>query len=127
MDPTQGKDQKELNPVFEYKQKNVIFSCVAYKPESKYSIYAVGTDKSLKEIENSKEKYPRYESNVNISQIVLMHGGNAILAGVAEEDKPGSIQVFRPNFEKIYEVQAHSLPIERLRISYDNKFLFSVG
>ncbi len=56
-----------------------------------------------------------------------MHGGNALLAGVAEEDKPGSIQVFRPNFEKIYEVQAHSLPIERLRISFDNKFLFSVA
>lgn len=45
----------------------------------------------MKEIESGKEKYPRYESNVNISQIVLMHGGNAILAGIAEEDKPGSI------------------------------------
>ena len=74
-----------------------------------------------------KEKYPRYESNVNLSQIVLMHGGNAIIAGVAEEDKPGSIQVFRSNFEKMYEVQAHSLPVERLRISYDNKYLFSVA
>jgi len=35
--------------------------------------------------------------------------------------------VFRNNFERIYEVQAHSLPVERLRISFDNKFLFSVG
>ncbi len=67
VDPIQSREQKETNPVFEYKQKNVIFSCVAYKPDTKYSIYAVGTDKSLKEIESGKEKYPRYESNVNIS------------------------------------------------------------
>jgi len=64
---------------------------VAFKPESKYAIYAVGNDKTLKEIENGKEKYPRYESNVNISQIVLLHGGSAILAGVAEDERPGSI------------------------------------
>ena len=85
------KQQKEMNPVFEYKQKNVIFSCVAYKPDSKYTIYAVGTDKYLKEIENGKAKIPSYENSQNISQIVLMHGGSAILAGIAEEDRPGSI------------------------------------
>lgn len=33
-----------------------------------------------------------------------MHGGTALIAGVAEEDRPGSIQIFRPNFEKICEV-----------------------
>jgi hypothetical protein len=33
----------------------------------------------------------------------------------------------RPTFEKIFELQAHSLPIERLRINYENNLLFSVG
>jgi hypothetical protein len=33
-----------------------------------------------------------------------MHGARAIIAGVADEDKPGSIQVYRPTFEKIFEV-----------------------
>jgi hypothetical protein len=47
--------------------KNVNFSSVSYKPESKYTIYAVGTDKTVKEIENGKEKFPRYEAGVNIS------------------------------------------------------------
>lgn len=114
-------------PVFEYRMKNVIFSCVAYKPDSKYTIYAVGTDKTLKEIESSGKKEIKCETGVTISQICLMHGARAIIAGVADEDKPGSIQVYRPTFEKIFEVQAHSLPIERLRITYDNTALFSVG
>jgi hypothetical protein len=30
-------------------------------------------------------------------------------------------------FEKIFEIQAHSLPIERLRVSLDNQHLFSAG
>jgi hypothetical protein len=47
--------------------KNVNFSSVVNKPDSKTTIYAVGTDKSIKEIENGKEKFPRYEAGVNIS------------------------------------------------------------
>jgi WD40 repeat protein len=35
--------------------------------------------------------------------------------------------VLRYPAEKIFEVQAHSLPVERLRMSYDNNFLFSAG
>jgi len=56
-----------------------------------------------------------------------MHGGKALFAGIAENDRPGSIQVIRFPFERIYEVQAHSLPIERLRVSFDNQHLYSAG
>ena len=70
--------------------KNVNFSSVANKPDSKTTIYAVGTDKSIKEIVNGKEIL-RYEAGVNISQIALMHGARAFFAGIAEDDKPGSI------------------------------------
>ena len=68
-----------------------------------------------------------YDAGVNISQIQMLHGGRALFAGVAENDKPGSIQVLNQKFSKIYEVQAHSLPIERIRISHDNQYLFSAG
>jgi hypothetical protein len=30
-------------------------------------------------------------------------------------------------FQRIFEVQAHSLPIERLRVSYDNQNVYSAG
>lgn len=92
-------------------------------------MFAVGTDKTIKEIHGNKEVFPRYDANVNLSQIVLMHGGRAFFAGIAEDDKPGSIQVLKYPFEphKCFEVQAHSLPIERLRLSFDNQVLFSSG
>lgn len=82
--------EKETNPIQRYTLKNVNFSCVANKPDHKSTFYAVGTDKSIKEIEGGKEKL-RYEAGVNISQLVLMHGARAFFAGVAEDDKPGSI------------------------------------
>jgi len=40
---------------------------------------------------NQGKEVERYEAGVNISQIQLMHGGKALFAGVAENDRPGSI------------------------------------
>jgi hypothetical protein len=45
-----------------------------------------------------------YEAGVNISQIQMLHGGRALFAGVAENDKPGSIQVINLNFERLFEI-----------------------
>jgi hypothetical protein len=68
-DQNPGRDgqQKDGNPVFEFKLKNVNFSCVANKPDSKTNVFAVGTDKTIKEIMGNKEVYPRYDAGVNIS------------------------------------------------------------
>jgi len=46
---------------------------------------------------------------------------------VGEEHRPGSIQIWKSNLEKINEVQAHAKGVERMRISYDNNFLFTAG
>lgn len=58
-----------------------------------------------------------------------MHNRRAIFGGVGggtqEQNKPGSIQVLRYPFEKSFEIQAHSLPVEQMRVSYDNQTLFS--
>jgi chromosome segregation ATPase len=101
-DPKDGQE-KESNPQYKFSLKNVNFSCVANKPDMKTTFYAVGTDKSIKEIENGKEKL-RFEAGVNISQLVTMNGARAFFAGVAEDDKPGSIQVLRYPWEKVFEV-----------------------
>ena len=57
-----------------------------------------------------------------------------IVAGVSEAEKPGPIQVFRYNtdsnkhfIEKAIEIQVHNKQVERIRLSYDNQKLFSVG
>ena len=53
-----------------------------------------------------------------------------IYAGLAEPNRPGSIQIFsygEEHMEKVLEVQAHAQQIERMRLNYDNSKLFSVG
>ena len=55
---------------------------------------------------------------------------NLLYAGLAEPNRPGSIQVFRyanDTMEKAVEVQAHAAQIERMRLNYDNSKLFSVS
>ena len=57
---------------------------------------------------------------------------NLIYAGLAEPNRPGSIQVFRyyndaNTMEKAVEVQAHAAQIERMRLNYENNKLFSVS
>ena len=90
-DKNGGKESKDgNNPVFEFKEKGVNYSGVAIKPDSKSIIYAAGTDKTLREIENGKNLQV-YKTGLNISQVCLMHGGKAFFIGVAEDDKPGAI------------------------------------
>jgi hypothetical protein len=54
-----------------------------------------------------------------------------VITGVGEVDRPGAIQVYsrledKP-IEKMNEIQAHSKPVERLRLSNDCLNLFTVG
>ena len=58
----------------------------------------------------------------------MLANGRAFFAGAGEAGKPGAIQIWRyPDMEPISEVQAHSGPIERMRLSYNNDFLFTAG
>lgn len=54
-------------------------------------------------------------------------GCKVLFAGVCDPERPGSIHVLRHPWEKVFEVQAHSLPVEKLKLSYDNQYLFSGG
>lgn len=49
------------------------------------------------------------------------------VAGVFDKDKPAAIHIFRQKFEMACEVVAHSLPIQRMKLNFDNTRLFSVG
>jgi hypothetical protein len=65
----------------------------------------------------------------------VTHNGKALFGGVGEPSKPGSVMIFKVGedakgnvkIDKINEVQAHSKPIERMRMSFDNHHLFSAG
>jgi hypothetical protein len=46
---------------------------------------------------------------------------------VGEEGRPGAVYIFKVPLDKLNEVQAHSKPIERLKLSFDNNYLFTAG
>ena len=52
-----------------------------------------------------------------------------LFTGLNEQVWPGSIRCykFEPFSGEYVEYQAHSKPVERLRVSYDDTHLFSVG
>ena len=57
----------------------------------------------------------------------MLSTGRAVLAGVGEAGYPGAVQIWKFPLEFSSEVQAHSGPIERMRLSYDNDWLFTAG
>ena len=59
----------------------------------------------------------------------MLHSGKAFFTGVNEPNKPGSVQVVMYPFTRaeILERQAHAQMVNRIRISYDNKFLYTAG
>lgn len=113
-----------MQPVWEYKLKNQTFNSVAiYRPDTGDSIhpvvYAAATDKTLREIKTIQggtadaptfkaKETARYEEGTVYNQILASFQRKFLITGSSEQEKPSTIQVFRDNFEKIVEVQAHS-------------------
>lgn len=114
----------------DWSQKGTNFSCViAYTdPASQMNtMYVVGSDKMLKEVQNSRLNYYA-ESNVVIGQLALASTARALFAGVAEPDIPGPVRCYAFPLDGDYaEYQAHSAPVSRIRITFDENYLFSAG
>ena len=119
----------EVGPAWSFKLASKIqFSSVAcFLPERKPGdgegslepfVYAAGADRSIREITKDKDKEDsvpkemlRYEENLTYSQVLVGYQRSLLYAGLAEPNRPGSIQVFRyanETMEKVLEVQAHS-------------------
>eukprot|EP00930_Biecheleria_cincta_P085307 TRINITY_DN746_c0_g1_i2.p1 TRINITY_DN746_c0_g1~~TRINITY_DN746_c0_g1_i2.p1 ORF type:complete len:1283 (-),score=294.40 TRINITY_DN746_c0_g1_i2:68-3874(-) len=123
---------KEGRRISEWSQKGTSFSSVIVYTSSDASsqsttLYVTGTDKMLKEVQNSQ--LTNYlESNVALGQLALATQTRALIAGVAEPDLPGSLRCFTfPLNGDWTEYQAHSAPVSRIRITWDELFLFSAG
>ena len=93
-------------------------------PGKQYEVYVVGNDKR---IWHSKDNKNGFDAGVNLSQICLTASQKFMFAGVGEEGKPGAIHIYKLPLDKITEVQAHAKGIERMRLSFDNNYLFTGG
>ena len=118
------------------------FECIAVAPNTEHrAYYLTGKSNDIKEIVNSlvkntekneseaKQSVRSLETGVTIKQIAITHNGKFLVAGIAEAEKPGAIRVYKfdPFNGDYLELQAHSLPIVRIRISYDDTYIFSAG
>merc|ERR1719160_2373713 len=81
----------------------------------------------LKEVQESQ--LTNYlESNVMLGQLALANSAKVLVAGVMEGDAPGPLRCYNfPLDGDFSECQAHSAPVSRIRITYDDQYLFSTG
>jgi len=121
---------KEGRRCSEWAQKGTNFSCIiAYTDTAtqKNTMYAVGSDKMLKEVQDSQ--LTNYlESNVTLGQLALANSAKVLFAGVMEPEVPGPLRCYNFPLDGDYvEFQAHSAPVSRIRITCDDQYLFSTS
>ena len=123
--PENGQVGGRLQDI-EVNKKDVKFTSVVNIPGRPYEALAVGNEYKFTychmEVKNASKAQ---DPDAIISQIVITPSGKSVIAGVGEEGKPGSIQVWIRSDDKALErsnkedIQAHSKPIDRIRLTDD--------
>jgi len=119
----QREEQKRLQEL-DFKRRNVVISDVANVPGATNRAIVASAERRLWDTE---DHHNGCETRYNISQIQILANGKAAFAGVGELGHPGAVQIWKFPLEMLAEVQAHGAPIERMRLTYNNDFLFTAG
>lgn len=88
-------------------------------------MYAVGTDRMIKEITQSTITR-EFEANILMTQVALSNSGRMLFVGTHS----GTIRALRYPFAEQHdfqEHQAHSGAVTKLRVSHDDQYLFSAS
>uniref|UniRef100_A0A0G4FUD2 Uncharacterized protein n=1 Tax=Chromera velia CCMP2878 TaxID=1169474 RepID=A0A0G4FUD2_9ALVE len=122
--------------VSDFVQKGVNLSSVAVysdpsaamgKEGPQNSLFAVGSDKMLKEIHKANMR-TFTDARILLGQIALPASAKALFATIAEPERPSSLRVYRfPLHGEYVDYQCHSGPSLRLRVSFDDQFVFSAS
>lgn len=105
--------------------KTCAYTSVCVTSDSK-TIYACGTDKTIKEIVGG-QLIREIPSDQVLSTIVLSSSGEIMVVGTMA----GNIRVMKFPFTDLQDIgsfvehSAHSSPISRMRISHDDQYLFT--
>jgi len=92
-----SKHKETIQRVHEFMQKGINFTSVLIT-QNQSSIYAVGNDKMIKEFDvgkNTVQEPYNMDTGATIGQIVLTSSQRALIAGLAEPERPGSIRVYK--------------------------------
>ena len=111
--------------------KSCSYTCAVLSPDAK-TVFAVGSDKTLKELSNSQIVNDVPSSNkanpveVVLTQVSLSASGRVLIVGTTL----GGLRCFKlplTNPGEWVSQAAHTGPVAKLRISFDDQYLFSVG
>merc|ERR1719473_2247038 len=108
--------------------KGTSFSCVIVYTDPSTggnTMYVVGNDKMLREV-FSGQAQSLVQAGTSLGQIVLSNSAKTLFAAVAEQDAPAPIRCYKFPLDGYYnEFPCHSAPCTRIRITFDDYFLFS--
>ncbi len=92
------------------------------------TMYVCGSDKFLREVYNCALQNT-WDTGLTLGQLLLSTGGRALFAGVSEPEFVAPVRCYRfPLEDQDYtDYAAHSASVNRIRVNYDDTFLFSVG
>jgi len=105
--------------------KTCSYTCAAVSPDGS-TTFAVGSDKTLKEISDSQIQREVPAADTVLTQVAISRSGRMLFAGTST----GSIRAMKFPLTvpgEWTEHQCHSSSITKMRISYDDGFLFTVG
>ncbi|KAL4117849.1 hypothetical protein PRIC2_010178 [Phytophthora ramorum] len=121
-------DLDEAKREAEFVQKGVSYYSALCNREGT-AIYAVGGDRLLKEIEvPSSQLTKEFLCDATLGQLVLSGSQRLLFGAGAEPERPGAIRAFKfPLTGESTEFQCLSGPVTRLRVSFDDQFLFAAG
>jgi len=108
--------------------KTTSFSCVLVYTDPSTggnTMYVVGTDKMLREVHNGQPQNI-IQAGTTLGQIVLSNSAKALFAAVAEPDAVAPIRCYKFPLDGFFnEFSCHSAPATRIRITFDDYFLFT--
>merc|ERR1719183_1866 len=108
--------------------KGTSFTCVIVYTDPSTgtnTMYVVGNDRMLREVSGG-QAHNIVQANTTLGQIVLSNSAKTLFAAVAEPDAPAPIRCYKFPLDGFYnEFSCHSAPATRIRITFDDYFLFT--
>jgi len=110
-----------------YSLKGTKITSVLEVTEKDKILYAATSDRQIRSFKD-KTLTAIMDAGITLDNLVITKTQEYMIAGVEEKQQPGSLRVYKyPLNGDFTEVEAHSAEVKRIRISYNNRFLFSAG
>jgi len=123
---------QEGRRVSDWVLKGTSFSCVIAHSDlatGGNTMYVVGSDKMMREVfsdQKTSQAQSVVQAGTTLGQIVLSNTVKTLFAAVAEPDAPAPIRCYKFPLDGFYnEFPAHSAPCTRIRLTFDDNYLFS--